>query len=101
MLHAVRDEPRRAREPRNGEAHAAFDVAAAVQAHPLIALGIALGAGALYALAHRAGRMRSSDMLGGIAVAALAGATARMVRTYALRMAIALWRAPAAPPDAA
>jgi hypothetical protein len=72
-----------------------FDVSAAVHAHPFIALGIALGAGVLYALATRIGRVRrASDTFAAIAIAAVAGTAANALRGFALRSAVALWRAP-------
>jgi len=73
-----------------------FDVAAAVEAHPVLALGVALGAGALYAIASRVGRAKPGNALTAIALAAIASAATRMVRTFVLRAAVELWRAPRA-----
>jgi hypothetical protein len=75
-----------------------FDIAAAVRAHPFIALAAALGAGALYAFARSLGRTKRGrgDALGALAVTALAGIAERMVRSFAIRAAVTLWRAPTA-----
>ena len=95
-LRAVDDDERSA----GGDGDERFDVAAAVQAHPVLAIGVAIGAGALYAIAGRVGRAKPENALAAIALAAITGAATRMVRTFVLRAAVELWRATARRADA-